>query len=229
MHKPDNILEHDVWSALDWDPLLDTDQIVVKVDNGRVSLSGAVPTYNDWNLASEDASNVVGVTSVDNQIMVGLVGERLADQDVAAACTAALDAEKMVPVGAVSAEVLDGWVTLKGTVRRHFQREAARYAVSRVDGVRGVTVGIDISGDPIPSDVSARIKEALRRDSLIDDTHIEVTNSGHTIYLDGTTPSWAARGDAEDTAWEAPGVTEVVNRLVVVPDAGQPTSGPVPA
>ncbi len=217
MHKPNNILEHDVKAELDWDPLLDADQIVVKADDGWVTLSGAVPTYYDLTLAAEDALSVGGVKYVDNELMVGLVGETIADADVADACAAALDADKLVPKGAVSVQVLDGWVTLSGPVRRHFQRQAAKHAVSKVDGVRGVTDNIVISGDPIPSDVAARINNAFTRNAIIDGSLIEVTSSGHTIYLDGTTSSWASRAEAEDTAWEAPGVTEVVDRLVVVP------------
>ncbi|MGA3218489.1 MAG: BON domain-containing protein [Acidimicrobiales bacterium] len=214
MHKPNNILEHDVKAELDWDPLLDADQIVVKADAGVVTLSGAVPTYYDWALASDDALSVGGVTYVDNEIMVGLVGEAVADADVAVACGDALDADKLVPKGAVSVQVVDGWVTLSGTVRRHFQRQAAKRAVSKVDWVRGVTDYIVLSGDPIPSDVAARINDALARNALIDDSLIEVTSSGHTIYLDGTTSSWASRAEAEDTAWEAPGVTDVVEPAI---------------
>ncbi len=217
MHKPNNILESDVKSELDWDPILDSTQIVVKADDGRVTLSGAVPTYYDSVLASDDALSVGGVKAVDNQLMVGLVGESIADADVAAACLAALDRDRLVPAGQITVSVSDGWVTLAGTVRHHYQRQAANHAVSRVDGVRGITDAIVISGDPVPSDVADRINSAFRRNAIIDDSRITVTSSGHTVYLDGMTGSWAAMDEAVDTAWDAPGVTEVVNRLVVVP------------
>ena len=62
-----------------------------------------------------------------------------------------------------------------------------------------------------------RIKKAFGRNAIIDDSLIEVTNTGHTIYLDGTVGSYAALTQAEDTAWEAPGVTDVIDRLVLVP------------
>jgi len=217
MHKPNNILEHDVKSELDWDPLLDSSQIIVKADGGNVTLSGAVPTYYDWTLASEDAASVGGLKSLDNELMVGLVGAAIADSDVTAACIAALDGDRLVPTGAITVQVVDGWVTLGGTVRRRFQREAAKNAVKKVDGVRGVTDSIIISGDPVPSDVADRINDAFLRNAIIDDSLIEVTSSGHTIYLDGTAGSWASLDEAVDTAWDAPGVTDVVNRLVVVP------------
>jgi osmotically-inducible protein OsmY len=45
---------------------------------------------------------------------------------------------------------------------------------------------------------------------------IKVSNDGSTIYLGGTSDSHTAMPTAEDTAWAAPGVSEVIDRLVVV-------------
>jgi osmotically-inducible protein OsmY len=217
MHKPNNLLENDVRDELDWDGLLDDSRIVVSAEDGQVTLTGAVPTYYEATLAAEDAWSVGGVSALDNQLLVGLAGEAMADVDVAADCTAALNADKFVPQGSVTPVVTDGWVTLRGEVRRHFQRKAAEFAVRRVDGVLGITNDIQLTSDPIPSDVADRINKAFRRNAIIDDSLIKVSNSDHTIYLDGTTSSWVAMQEAEDVAWSAPGVAEVVDRLVIVP------------
>jgi osmotically-inducible protein OsmY len=166
--------------------------------------------------AADDVHLVGGVTEIDNQLLVGLLGDAITDADLETAAAAALDADKFVPKGAVSAEVVEGWVTLNGDVRHHFQRQAAEHAIRRVDGVLGMTDKIAISSDPIPSDVAYRIQKAFKRNAIIDDSMIEVSNVGSTIYLDGATNSWAARREAEETAWDAPGVAEVVDRLNVV-------------
>jgi osmotically-inducible protein OsmY len=217
MKKPNNLLEMDVKEELDWNPLLDDSRIIVKADDGQITLSGAVPTYDESLLAQEDAFSIGGVTMVENQLLVGLVGEAVADADVADACATALDKDRFVPRGAVTAVVTDGWVNLSGEVRRHFQRRAAAHAVRRVDGVLGVTNDIVLTSEPIPSDVAERINRAFKRNAIIDDSLIVVTNVDHTIYLDGTVGSWTAMDQAVDTAWEAPGVGDVVNRLVIVP------------
>ncbi len=216
MHKPNNIVEHDVKEEFDWDPLLDNSRIVVKASDGEVTLTGAVPTYYESVLAGDDAWSIGGVTLVDNQLLVGIVGEAIVDGDIAAACVTALDDDRWVPHGAIDVVVTEGWVTLTGQVRRHFQRRAALHAVRRVDGVLGITDGIVINGDPIPSDVADRINRAFRRNAIIDESLIDVTTSGSTVYLDGTVGSWRSMDEAVDTAWQAPGVAEVVNRLVVV-------------
>lgn len=217
MHKPNNLLEQDVKEELDWDPLLSADRIVVKANDGQVTLTGAVDFYADLLQATEDAWSVGGVRSVDNELLVGLLGEAIADADIAAACVATLDADRFVPKGAVTVAVDDGWVTLSGQVRRHYQRQAAKFAVRRVDGVLGVTDNIVLSSEPVPADVADRINRAFRRNALIDDSLIEVSVKGHTVYLEGTAQSWASMEEAEDAAWAAPGVTEVIDDLVIVP------------
>jgi osmotically-inducible protein OsmY len=215
MHKPNNILESDVRDELDWDPRFDDSRVDVKANGGVVTLTGDVNTYYDSTIAADDAWGIAGVVSVDNQLMVGLVGDGVADADLASACLDALDRDRQVPKGAVSVSAVDGWVTLTGEVRHHFQRQAANFAVSRVNGVVGVTDDITLTRDAVPADVVDRINKAFQRDAIIDDSLIEVTTTDSTVYLDGTVGSWYAMDDAVDTAWEAPGVLDVVNRLVI--------------
>lgn len=215
MHKPNNLLEADVRDELDWDFRIDEARIDVKADDGVVTLTGAVPTLEEAFLAADDARSVGGVRDVDNELNVGLLGEAIADADVATACADAIDRDKFVPKGSVTVSVLNGWVTLTGTVRHHLQRKAAEHAVGRVRGVLGVNNELQLSDDPMPSDVVDRINKALRRSAIVNDSAIQVSNEGHVIYLDGVTDSWAAKQEAEDAAWSAPGVSDVVDRLMV--------------
>ncbi len=217
MHKPNNLLESDVQEELDWDPRFDNSRVIVKANDGDVTLTGTVDTFYDTLLATQDARSVGGVTSVENELLVGLVGAAIADADIASKCREALDRDRFVPKGAVSVAVVDGWVTLGGEVRRHYQRRAAHHAVSRVDGVLGVTNDITLTKDVMPGDVANRINKAFGRDAIIDDSRIKVTASNNTVYLDGMVGSWYAMDVAVDTAWDAPGVNDVVNRLVVFP------------
>jgi len=157
MHKPDHMLEAQVRTELEWDPKLFDSRIVVKAHDGLIILSGAVDTLAQAQLASEDAACVVGVKAVDNQLLVGPTGGLTTDLLLTADCVAALDAESLVPHGAVNAVVKEGWVTLTGEVHRHFQRQAARHAVARVPGVVGVTNQVTLTDEPIPPDVADRI------------------------------------------------------------------------
>jgi osmotically-inducible protein OsmY len=216
MHKPNNLLEDDVREELDWDPYLNDRRIEIKAHDGEVTLTGNVDTYADLLEATDRTWTVGGVVAVDNELLVGLVGAAITDADIALNCADALDADRFVPQGSVTADVVDGWVTLTGQVRRHFQRLAAKVAVGRVSGVLGINDEITISGDPIPSDVADRINKAFRRNAILDGSVIEVSNLDHTIYLDGTVSSGTAKQEAENTAWAAPGVYDVVDRLAII-------------
>ena len=177
MHKPNNLLEFDVKDALDWDPMVDDNRIIVKADDGRVTLSGSVPSLFESDRAVEDAWMVGGVREVDNELLVGLLGGAFDDVLITKSSVDALDADSFVPHGSVTPETDHGWVTLTGQVRHHFQRQAAKHAVRRVDGVLGITNNITISGDPIPSDVADRIYKGFRRNAIIDESLPEATRT----------------------------------------------------
>ena len=162
MHRPKNLVESDIRESLDYDPRLNDSRIVVKADDGRVTLSGAVDTYPEVELAARDARYAMGVKAIDNQLLVGLIGDALADDDLAAAAREALDHDRVVPHGSVRVAVADGWVTLTGEVRHHFQRQVAHQAVGRVPGVLGVTNEITLTDEPIPPDVAAAHREGLQ-------------------------------------------------------------------
>jgi osmotically-inducible protein OsmY len=216
MRKPNKILESEVLDLLDWDLLLGSSRIDAKAEDGVVTLTGVVYTYDEFLLAEDDARNVSGVKEVHNELLVGPLGEAVADTYIAAACTAALEATRAVPKGSVSVQVNHGWVTLSGQVRDHFQRLAAKLAVGPVGGVRGITDEVVISTDPIPGDVADRVNKALKRSALLEDASVAASNVGSTIYLDGTVGSYAAKRKAEDAAWNAPGVTNVVDRTTII-------------
>jgi osmotically-inducible protein OsmY len=215
MHKPNNLLKLDVEDQLAWDQQVDMTRIVVSADDGKVTLTGSVPSLYQVARAGEDVTLVGGVKVLDNQLLVGLLGDAITDAAIAAASAEALNGDKFVPQGSVTVDVNDGWVTLGGEVRHHYQRQAAEHAVRKVDGVLGIDNGIALTDAPIPSDVADRITNAFQRAAIINDSLIEVSNVGHTVYLDGKADSWAARQAAEDTAWNAPGVDLVIDRLEV--------------
>jgi osmotically-inducible protein OsmY len=217
MHKPNHLLEFDVKDTLDWDSAIDDRRIEVKADDGHVILTGSVPSYYEKVRATEDAWTVGGVKALDNEILVGLEGAAINDTQLEQACRAALDHDRVVPKGSVTPTVRQGHVQLRGHVRNAFQRDAAEFVVARLEGVLAIENLIAISSEPIPSDIADRVNKAFKRSAIIDDSKIKVTNDGHTLYLTGVAGSYAAMREALDTAWQAPGVDNVVNDLVIVP------------
>lgn len=125
MHKPDKLLEAAVREELLWDPHLEDRRVVVRAQNGRVTLSGWVPNCEQRAVAVDDTWAKGGVRDVDDELLVGVAGEPAVDADLAEVCRRALRAEGLVPDGAVKIGVTAGQATLSGEVRRPYQRTAA--------------------------------------------------------------------------------------------------------
>jgi len=67
------------------------------------------------------------------------------------------------------------------------------------------------------ADVRDKIEAAFKRGAEIDARRVNVTAQNGTIILSGNVHSWAERQEAERAAWAAPGVSQVDDRLTVVP------------
>jgi len=214
--KTDSELRRDVERELEWDPSIDARNIGVAVKNGVVTLTGYVSSYADKWRAERIAKRVAGVTAIANEIEVKLSTERT-DPDIAEAARAALKSDSRVPADRIKVIVERGWVTLEGTVDYYYQKSAAESDVRYIAGVRGVTNAIVVTPKVSPTDIRLKIEEALKRSAQLDASRISVETEGSKVILSGTVRSWAEREEAEMAAWAAPGVTEVENRIKVVP------------
>lgn len=67
--KEDWELRADVEDALYWDPIVDQDDIDVRVDDGIVTLDGSVATHYEWSVA-RDAALDAGARKVDNELSI---------------------------------------------------------------------------------------------------------------------------------------------------------------
>ncbi len=168
--------------------------------------------------AEKAALRVEGVRTVANEIMVrGTVEAAASDEEIARHINAVLSWTTTLPHGAVTATVHDGTVVLTGTVDWQYQRDAARKAVQGVQFVRLVDNRIELARRISAHDAGVRIRNALRRDALVDADSITVSVSDTTVRLTGRVRSSEERREAERAAWNSPHVADVDNRIVVEP------------
>lgn len=213
--KNDMDLKQDIEAELLWDPRINAAQIGVSVDQGAVSLLGTVDTYAEkW--AVEDATKrVSGVRTVAQDLSVKLRDEhKQIDSALATAAQSALRWNVLVPRG-VTAKVDHGVVTLEGEVRWNFERHAAERSIRYLAGVVSVTDAIALKNHPSPTRVKENVEAALYRQAATDTDSIHVETSGGRVTLTGHASSWRVLKNAENAAWAAPGVTDVVDAITI--------------
>lgn len=204
-----------VTRQLDWDPEVDGSAVGVAARDGVVTLTGYIDSYAGKLAAERTAKRVHGVRAVANDIEVRLKLGRT-DEDIARDAARVLSLRSGVPES-VQAVVHSGYVTLTGMVNWIVQKESAEEAIRHIRGIHGVRNHIDVKPHATERDVRHRIVEALHRNADLDARHIAVTVSGAVATLRGRVRTWLQRDAAEHAAANAPGITQVDNRIVVEP------------
>jgi osmotically-inducible protein OsmY len=143
MGRSAEALEHDVRTALAFDPILTGGEIEVAVENGVVTLSGDVTSVRAAIAAERAVKRVDGVRGIANALHVRARQERT-DTDLAREALHRLRNNVAVPL-CVQAVVRDGHIRLDGTVTWDYQRAAAEEAVRYLSGVTGVSNDIVVA------------------------------------------------------------------------------------
>ncbi len=214
--RPDGDIKTDVEDELLWDPDIDPTDIAVTVKSGTVELAGFVKSYAQKFEAEDAAKRVAGVVGLANDIDVRVPNlDQRPDPEIARDAVAAIGHQLPLCANNIRATVKDGWITLEGTVEWNLQKERAENAVRWLRGVKGVSNIIDLTPQATPADVKRKIEGALQRRAAVDADGITVEANGSEVILGGTAHSWAERQEAERAAWAAPGVTTVVDQIII--------------
>lgn len=215
--KTDSQLQQDVSAELNWEPSVHAARIGVEVKDGIVTLAGMVDSYAEkWN-AERAAQRVSGVKAMTTELAVELSGlSKRSDADIAASVQTVLEwAHSLTSSRRIKVMVEHGWVTLSGDVDWQFQKQAAADSVRPMMGVTGVSNLISIRPSPPVLLVKSDIEAALGRAAIADSGKISVAIHGSDVTLSGTVQSWAERETAATSAWNSPGVTNVVDMMTL--------------
>jgi osmotically-inducible protein OsmY len=213
----DTHLQLSVLAELEWEPSVVAAHIGVAANAGVITLTGQVESFAQKYAAEAAARRVKGVLAVAEELEVQVPFERKRDDsDIAAAIVDRLAWDVSVPREAVKVGVDAGWVTLTGEVDWNYQRKAAEQDVRRLHGVVGVSNQVSLKPRVSTANISNDISCALHRSFFPDPDAVTVTAENGRVRLTGNVHSWHARRVAAETAWGAPGATDVENLLTVI-------------
>jgi osmotically-inducible protein OsmY len=148
------------------------------------------------------------------------------DEQLKHLVTAELRWDNRVDETEIGVAVVNGVVTLTGTVNSFAKKLAAQEAVHRVAGVLDVandikvkTLGATTRDD---TEIARAVRHALEWDVWVRDQEIQTTVSDGWVTLEGTVESLAEREDAERIVQKLVGVRGVTNYLLVAPKVTTP-------
>lgn len=208
------------------DLLLERDAIEVRVDEGRVTLSGTVGSAAEKSRATARAW-VQGVVAVDASGLevAGWARDQALrpppsgkpDDRVRQALETALGMDPRVRSEQVEVEVDEGRVRLRGVVDDLAARRAAERDAWNTVGVGEVDNRLRVEPtEPVPDDrLRSEVEQALARDPFLGKRVIRVRVHRGQVRLSGLVGSGFERSQAGDVAARVRGVRQVENQLEV--------------
>jgi osmotically-inducible protein OsmY len=214
--KTDSQIQTDVIAELEWEPAVDATKIGVEVNDGIVTLAGHVATYAEKWHAERAAQRVAGVRGLAVEMDIAIPGpSERTDADIARTAERALEWVSVLPKKSLKVMVEGGWITLSGELAWDYQRQIALAAVRYLMGVKGVSDGIRITSESQSGVIRADIEAALKRRTNGRAESVSVEVEGGDVTLSGTVHNWWERELARESAWSAPGVHHVLDKMTL--------------
>jgi osmotically-inducible protein OsmY len=231
----DEIIEA-IRMAFKEDPRLTDYNIQVALDKGNATLTGTVNHLRAKKAAAENASNIVGVWSVDNKIRIE-PDEILEKGGLASKVENAIDQHPVFNTLDMSVTQSDNQaITIHGEVRYYFEKIQIENFISTISGVSDIRNEVKVmEGRPLPYIFSPKnydypmIRQTLGKEDdeikkdviyqlwwspFVDRDQITVEVEKGSVTLSGTVKTTVERDYAIINAFEG-GALEVENQLKV--------------
>lgn len=215
----DHGIRQSVVDALRFEPSIDDTHIGVAVAQGVVTLSGYVTDFMQ-KLAAERATwSVPGVKAIVPELVVQLKAfHKTTDEEIAQRASSILAWHAWLAPAKIKVSVLDGLVTLGGSVNWNFTRKAAEHAIRKLAGVKGVLNLITLNQHASATEIEQNLRSALERNAPDACKHIEVTvMDDGLVRLQGEVDSRDAQQIVERAVWATAGVRAIEDDLRIRP------------
>jgi len=231
--RPDEEIKKDIERAFILDPLSESWEVDLRVNNQKVTLYGTVDSWAERDLVAKIAKGVRGVTDLENNIGVDIKTERN-DTEIREEIDRRLHWDALVDDYLIDVKVNDGKVVLTGTVgsaaeRVQAHRDAMVAGVKEVDSSglevkwwgRNENLRRDKYALRPDNEIRQAVKDAFLFDPRVNMFDIKVSVDNGRVTLNGTVDNLKAKRAAAKDARNTVGVWHVRNFIKVRP--GTPT------
>ncbi|MFP4111923.1 MAG: BON domain-containing protein [Candidatus Woesearchaeota archaeon] len=208
----DEDLKKNIVDQLYWDDRVDASNVMVDVENRIVTLKGTVPSIRAKNAAYNDSLLISGIRMVDDKLDVNyLKGINTGDEDIKRDINDVLLWDPDIDSTKIDVDVLNGIVTLKGSVDSYWKKILAENSTENIIGVRDVINEIAIVPTENWSDekISENIMNALDRNIYTDPQEVDITVTDGNVDISGKVPNPVVRREVIDVTLFTPGVLAV--------------------
>lgn len=206
---------------------LTTDQIKIKADDGVVTLTGTVSDGSHRSMAEETVTNLPGVKSVNNQLIIsGTTPTANSDAWISERVRGTLLFHRSVSYVNTQVSVTEGKVTLRGTASSEAQKQLTSEYAEDVSGVKDVdnkmTVGKPDSkshrsvGERIDdASITTQVRMSLLFHHGTDVFDTKVSTHEGVVTLAGSAKNQAEIDLASKRVNDINGVKSVINQMTV--------------
>lgn len=215
----DEKIKKDIVDHLYWDRRVDAADVKVEVSEGKVGLSGTVPSLTTALAAEEDCYGVEGVTFVENELSVrhSAAADVPSDKELKKNIEMVLKWNADLESPDVHVAVAEGHVDLEGTVDNYWKKVRVEDTISPLKGVVRVTNKLAVVPTEDVNDkmLAEDIVTGLDRNLLVNAEDLLVEVEEGRVRLTGIVPDRAALIAARDTVIRTAGVRDIRNELII--------------
>lgn len=225
--RTDEAIKEDVVRTLSTDPATERWEISVEVNNGLVSLTGNVDSWQEKQLAGTIVSGVKGVEHINNNILVS-VNDAREDTEIAAEVSRTLMFDSRIHDNLIEISVENDTVRLAGSIGSAREKRLAteKAYVEGVDSVIADSLQVrpEISSSRFfnqkinnlsPVQIEQAIYNTFVYDPRVPADEIDISVEEGTVVLKGTVKNLNSKLAAADDARNTAGVTSVENNITV--------------
>lgn len=237
--------ETQIWTTYALSPYLRANDLKVSVENGKATLTGNVAEDVNKDLAKEIALGVLGITEVDNRIVVNAgyqpakpgaersFGDTIDDAGITAKIKSKLMWGKNTDGMSTNVDTKYGRVTLRGTAQSAAERDLAGRMAMNTQGVvavdnqikvnalqptvteNGKSMADEAGADISDSWITTKVKSTLLYSSNVSGSAIDVTTNKGIVSLRGRVSNGAEHDLAIELAQNVRGVRSVQSKELV--------------